>query len=1219
MSKTDASFDAIRGAITTLWRPADLSSVQLELSAGMLLFRAPTDVAAFALVDGRPDREFPKAYGDFKGLYRANRRIWDERTLSFVVCRTSERAEDEPFFAALETDPLFCRKYVIRAHESVAAQREELLRLPFLPLPADGPEGLQRSAAAQDILKLAGVSGSFARNLVEAGRRSAERIAKGLRDGEDSLPAVLKQPRAERLLVEAPRASSRLMSLRVEGFRAYREPRTFDLDASLVVLYGPNGLGKTSLFDAIDYACTGRIGRLCRTRRRQADFARLATHLDKTPGSGSVALVVKNDSDDGREWKLQRSTGDWGSAWIDGQEADRKEVINKLTQARWMDTTPRQPTLDSLFRATHLFSQDDQELLTEFRKGSVIPETFVSEMLSLQDYSQGLSKLKDVLVRLADQRERARVALEALREEGAALERALGEDGADVDRDEIAPIESLIANLREDVAESSVGLPEVPEAATAAVFSEWRDVALARGRLGAERVALAQRLRGELGTHHGRIRERLAAQTEVDGIERELAKVEEERRVVSARRESERSETEDAEGSRGELQRRREELRGAAAAHRRRADVGKQVAVLVEERDRQEREGADIDGGVGTEEAEISKAFAELAEWDRWLQAERAEVRRLEELFGELPRFIEDVALNGDVKRRSVDRKEELREAEERRAGANVDLQAATEARELREPEYRRTVAARADLERLLDEIQSHVRGHSCPLCGSRFESAGSLATSIRSQRELGSREAGVVVEYQRLVAEESAARDRWEAASAGVKRVRASVDELAAMQEAIGGRMEEFGKGLVGAGVAQGVDPEEVEGVLRRRREELREGLAVRTRQVEGARRKLASLEVRRAESRARRKEIEERVAGLEQEVQELMERAEAWTAEIGRVLPDSEDIEAHVKREGASVEGAIVALDARLQQYGARRESDDEALRRLDDRKTRLLRRRSDLLAALEAVNGLIAEFRRELRALGVVDDGHVDSLDRVIREEAQRSKAVDALAERAVVVRDALHARETRERLDEARTRLEGLGVEIRDWEEQLGRINSAIATCESIDGLLKREQQGSIERHIAAYGPMITMIQQRLRAVYGFGGVRLEARGGEAKVRVKWRSRGVQVPPTDFFSDSQKQILMLSIFIAGGLRQNWSGFAPVLLDDPVTHFDDLNAYAFVELIRGLVATSSNDWQFVVSTCEQRLFDLMRKKCSRLPSGAAFYEFVGMTDEGPIVERR
>lgn len=199
------------------------------------------------------------------------------------------------------------------------------------------------------------------------------------------------------------------------------------------------------------------------------------------------------------------------------------------------------------------------------------------------------------------------------------------------------------------------------------------------------------------------------------------------------------------------------------------------------------------------------------------------------------------------------------------------------------------------------------------------------------------------------------------------------------------------------------------------------------------------------------------------------------------------------------------------------------------------------------------------------------------------------------------------------------MDGLIQEIRALETKIAQLAKGLTACSAIERLLQRERQAAIERHIAAYGPMITTIQQRLRSVYGFGGVRLEARGGEATVQVEWRNKNVHVPPTDFFSDSQRQILMLSIFLAGGLRQNWSGFAPMLLDDPVTHFDDLNAYGFVELVRGIISTSPDESQLIISTCEDRLFSLMQKKFSRLPSGAIFYEFMGMSEKGPIVERR
>ena len=234
MSRTDASFDAIRQAIQSLWPPDELENVALDVTAGMLLLSLPSDVAAFAVLNGHPDKDFREAYNNFKRLYRENNRVWDERTLSFVLCRSSEHAEDDRFYASLENDPLFCRKYVIRAHDTVPAQRDELLRLPFLPLRAYGEDGLQRPQSAQDLLQSAGVSASFSRSLIEAGHRSAYRIALDLRGGYESLPATLSQPSARRLAVTKPRAGSRLVSLTVEGFRTYKEAQTFDLDASVI-------------------------------------------------------------------------------------------------------------------------------------------------------------------------------------------------------------------------------------------------------------------------------------------------------------------------------------------------------------------------------------------------------------------------------------------------------------------------------------------------------------------------------------------------------------------------------------------------------------------------------------------------------------------------------------------------------------------------------------------------------------------------------------------------------------------------------------------------------------------------------------------------------------------------------------------------------------------------------------------------------------------------
>src|SRR5688572_3192109 len=53
----------------------------------------------------------------------------------------------------------------------------------------------------------------------------------------------------------------RLKSATIEGFRGFTRSAFIDLDADVIILHGPNGVGKTSLLDAILWALSGRIDR----------------------------------------------------------------------------------------------------------------------------------------------------------------------------------------------------------------------------------------------------------------------------------------------------------------------------------------------------------------------------------------------------------------------------------------------------------------------------------------------------------------------------------------------------------------------------------------------------------------------------------------------------------------------------------------------------------------------------------------------------------------------------------------------------------------------------------------------------------------------------------------------------------------------------------------------------------------------------------------------
>ena len=105
----------------------------------------------------------------------------------------------------------------------------------------------------------------------------------------------------------------RLLSIELSGFRGFAQKREFDLDADAVVVMGTNGHGKTSLFDGILFALTGRVPRL------GSDVASLVSMYSETgqaratlrfrgPHNGSAFAVTRTS--DGAETRMTFETPD---------------------------------------------------------------------------------------------------------------------------------------------------------------------------------------------------------------------------------------------------------------------------------------------------------------------------------------------------------------------------------------------------------------------------------------------------------------------------------------------------------------------------------------------------------------------------------------------------------------------------------------------------------------------------------------------------------------------------------------------------------------------------------------------------------------------------------------------------------------------------------------------------------------------------------------------
>lgn len=92
----------------------------------------------------------------------------------------------------------------------------------------------------------------------------------------------------DRMMSDAasPRPRPRLTRLVIDGFRGAPNRLEFDMDASAVLLWGPNGTGKTTLFDALQWSLLGDLPRLRGyVLRKNEEF------ISSTFSSGDTAVV----------------------------------------------------------------------------------------------------------------------------------------------------------------------------------------------------------------------------------------------------------------------------------------------------------------------------------------------------------------------------------------------------------------------------------------------------------------------------------------------------------------------------------------------------------------------------------------------------------------------------------------------------------------------------------------------------------------------------------------------------------------------------------------------------------------------------------------------------------------------------------------------------------------------------------------------------------------
>lgn len=1184
---------------------ASISEVKVgENLPTVLVLEINQILAAFAF--GSDEASYEALYAGFKKHFMSKDRQWAAMDVSFVYCLPPNSPPAESFCSRVETDVYFCRKFVVPLSTDIASS---LSRLPFFPLAPISGSPL-RPPSAQTLLQRSNVKAELARFLVMPGARSAQSILMDCFEKKWGEPEALSEAVAgNEHKNDFAINQTTLESLTIQNFRAYRKSKTFTFGSAITVLYGPNGFGKTSFFDALDFAVTGGIGRLPATTTDQP-LVKAARHLDSGNETSVVSLTFKRGEE---RHTVIRDLADAKQASLDSKGGvGRKEVLTMLTGGE-SPGADRVDNFISLFRATHLFSQERQELTQDFHATCEISSNLVSRMLAFEDYVSGIKKTSEVqgLIKSAIDRanvEEARIEVLAARDR-AELARLEGLVAANANP---GAIEAELASLKQDIAH--LGIEVKSSAVDTTELRGWR-------------MQLESRI-AEVGNHIQRLSKAMGDLQHVRTLALELATVlsmvtQSEASSIAA--EASRATAEESlRASIGQLNL----ARSAEAAAQKLCDALAWVTTTKPEYERLLKEGEVLNLALeaasqqdvklrGDNSAAASMRLAAETTVNNLSSQALASSQRLHGLQSLSRKQTEVHSAHARLKELGVAE----RACIESTAQLRVQLEQASavlQSLRIQVARIEREVAAResesTEVKSLLAQLRGHVTEGMCLLCGVDHGSTDALLARIDARLS----QEGPVTEAHARLAEKRGELTQLTEREAGHQRI---LEDGVARQVTLRSEREqhervlsEFSQAAASLGIAVpsdiawtgeqlGAAVQQEERALSILNGQRYEAVAVSDLAVKASDAAMAAVAKNEASIQTSRAVLEGNRQAIDRLVGDARRSGKRLDIDPKELQGSADQAAEQLRTAMAAVVAAQGLADQRKTDSGHSVQAASAAKKALEDAQ----RRRA-------AITSSISELTASLVQVGLSADSPDQSITDLLRSNSELQARVGAVRDRSMNIEVALDAATTAAALESLRVSLAQSLTLIEAARQERSRHVAWVKYFDNITKLLSTKQNAATDQFTREYGPRTAVIQRRLRPVYGFGDIQVSSRDGAIGVRVM--RNGEALRPIDYFSQSQVQTLVLGLFLTACSSQTWSAFSSIIMDDPVTHFDDLNTYALLDLISGLLQSSDGARQFVISTCDEKFLQLARQKFRHLKEGAKFYRFSAIGAEGPLV---
>lgn len=1145
-------------------------------------------------------------------------------------------------------DEYVCRKLIFPIDSSPERLRENILKFPFFPLdisviaekriPKDVEGALLETDFDQQLISdIAGriTPSQIVRRIMSSHYR--EHVKRGVVEGHE-VPHIISQ------------STRKLKKGCIENFRGIGKKIRLNLDADVIVIYGPNGTGKTSIFDAIEWTVTGQVERLEKPIKdvdiKVKDVLVNLFHKDR-PTEVNIELNINGETKNVKRNLLSLELGK-SQVVIDNKKVQDKTAIAVVTgneSLKSQKTDVRR--LRDCFSASHILKQDViKKFITAEPKRRY---DSLSYIFGTQDFVRFRDKLVVIINEINKELKRLQNELEVILDQSNVIQQRVENKGA-----EYKQLSQTIKSLSETalVREMRKLLGEV-NFATSTDFidrltSPTRELAESIEKISSKYIDSVNRdldasveslKQNELLIQKEQTIKR--SESILKNLTENIKSIEAEKRTLELEIAKKKQQLLNREKNRDKLKISLDNIDWLLRIKPFYEENAKQLKELQEEIEKCHK----TENEVMEKYSQIKKyrdtINQKLQDTESQLSKQLNLIKVIKVVLSSIPEWEKSVIQLGNITKEISELDNQIRQIQVSNDNLSKKLNNLTDEIAKVESEINLQTNEYDQKVQLIGRLKEYINSPECPLCGQKWDNIQILLNKVeekikelpQSLKNLLGKEKELKVQKEQIefkinqgISKVNELRLRKELSVSKKKEIETNIEMWEVKTNSLSSdfvmRKIKIDYKLIpekeSLDQAQNEIKQEID-ILNKKKAEFEDEFTRINKEYENLSKRLAQLRSDIEKNRGIFNKINQTLSNIQKEIRErnLIEM-------VDEELSDLMNVKEKYAEELRIDAETIRSFEKRLLDL---RNNNTELNAKLNPEKEKHLRESSIHNENIKEFYSLKEKFLRMARSyVSDAEDKTLNQLLKIIgeaqnnlREKYQiytslKNKAIDL---KNIIILDALKGEFQSLQLEKTKveSKLKELKKKVKYIEEWKKRLES-----------LKREtikhRKLEEQNYFALFEPTINLLYHRLNEHPLLGNIEILSERDELKIISKMSqllSKDTKIegfPPSHVFSESQLNTLAISIFLASAIEQGWSRFKTILIDDPLQNMDDLNSYAFLDLILGL---ASNGHQFMISTCNQDLYKLMLMKFRCLnKNGNRFraYRLQGIFRDGPKV---